>query len=129
MAEELVLKIPQEIAQKAQQIAEETDQSTETVLLNQLQNLDSPPLPDDINAELTALQQLSNDALWSIAQAQLAIDVQARANDLMNQNTLGKITQQEYEELQTLNERADRMMLRKAEAVSILRSRGHQFNG
>lgn len=129
MAEELVLKIPQEIAQKAQQIAQETDQSAETVLLKQLQNLDFPPLPDDISAELNAMQQLSDDALWSIAQAQLASDVKNRANDLMDQNTLGKITQQEYEELQILNERADRMMLRKAEAASILRSRGHQFNG
>jgi len=128
MAEDFVLKVPAEIARKAQQIAHETAQSPENVLLKQLQNLNQPALPDDINAELAAMQQLSDDALWSIAQAQLASDVQARAAALMQQNTLGKITPEEYEELQALNERADRMMLRKAEAADLLRRRGHTFH-
>jgi len=86
-----------------------------------------PLLPPDIQAELDALKKLSDDALWTIAREQMSDDVQTRAHDLMMRNTQGTITDAEYEELQKLVDRGDRLMLRKAEAAGLLRERGYTF--
>ncbi len=51
--------------------------------------------------------------------------MQQRLETLMNRNSLGKISGQEVSELEQLVERADRLMLRKAEAAAILRQRGY----
>jgi hypothetical protein len=55
---------------------------------------------------------------------QLPQTVQNRAHDLMERNNLDSLTETEQMELQRLVERADGVMLRKAEAMSILRQRG-----
>lgn len=86
-----------------------------------------PLLPSDIQAELDVLKQLSDDALWTIAREQMPDDAQTRAHDLMMRNTQGAITDSEYEELQKLVDRGDRLMLRKAEASTLLCERGHHF--
>ena len=52
---------------------------------------------------------------------------QTRAQVLMDRNSSGQISDQDYVELEQLVQRADRLMLRKAEAASILRKRGHTF--
>jgi hypothetical protein len=129
MTNPIVLTIPDEISNRARQIAETTEQPVEQVLLDHLKTLSAPlpTLPPDEQAELDALKQLSDDALWTIARDQLPDNVQTRAHDLMDRNSHGAITDEEYAELQTLVERADRLMVRKAEAASILRMRGFAF--
>jgi hypothetical protein len=54
-------------------------------------------------------------------------DAQAHAHELMDKNTLGTLTDEEQAELEQLVERADRLMLRKAEASAILREHGYSF--
>lgn len=129
MTNPIVLTIPDDISDRARQIAETTEQPVEQVLLDHLKTLANPlpALPPDEQAELDALKQLSDDALWTIARDQLPDDVQTRAHELMDRNSHGTITEKEYSELQSLVERADRLMLRKAEAASILRMRGVSF--
>jgi hypothetical protein len=48
---------------------------------------------------------------------------------LMDQNTLGTITPQEYQELTELVERGQRLTLRKAWAAGVLMERGYQITG
>jgi hypothetical protein len=129
MTNPIVLTIPDDISDRARQIAETTEQPVEQVLLDHLKTLSAPlpALPPDVQAELDALKQLSADALWTIARDQLPDDVQARAHELMDRNSRGTITDEEYSELQALVERADRLMVRKAEAASLLRMRGFSF--
>jgi hypothetical protein len=129
MANPIVLTIPADISDRAREIAQTTAQPVEQVLLEHLKHLSVPlpTLPPDEQAELDALKQLSDDALWAIAQAQMPDDVQVRAHELMNRNTQGTITDEEHAELQTLVERADRLMMRKAEAAALLRERGYSF--
>lgn len=126
---DLTLSIPDEIMQRAKQLAETTSQPIEVILVQHLQTLSIslPQLPVDIQTELDALQSLSNDALWTIAQEQLPDTVQSRAHDLMNRNTQGKLTTNERAELESLTERADKLMIRKAEAATILQKRGVTF--
>lgn len=129
MVDQIILKVPEDISARARQIAKTTAQPVEQVLLDYLKTLSTPlpTLPTDVQAELDALKQLSDDALWTIAREQMPDDVQARAHDLMTRNTQGTITDAEYEELQKLVDRGDRLMLRKAEAAGLLRERGHHF--
>ncbi len=129
MADTIVLTVPEDISARARAIAETTAQPVEQVLLDHLKTLSAPLpalLPDE-QAELDALHHLSDDALWTIAREQMPEDVQARAHALMDKNTRGTIGDDERVELDGLVERADRLMLRKAEAAALLRERGYVF--
>lgn len=121
------LTIPDSVYDRAKRIARETSQPVEDVLLHQLDKLEEPALPPDQQAELDALRHLSDDALWTIAREQMPEAIEARAHTLMDKNSLRQITDEEYAELEQLSQRADRLMLRKAEAASILRERGYPF--
>jgi len=123
MTDSIILTIPEEISARARQIAENQAKSAEQVLIDYLKTF-PPSLPPDIQAELDALRHLSDDALMTIAHEQMPNDAQQRANDLLDRNSRDLITNDEHLELEKLVERADRLMLRKAEAVNILRQRG-----
>lgn len=126
MTDQIVLTIPEDITVRARQIAETTEQPVEQVLIEHLKTL-STPLPPEEQAELDALHHLSDDALRTIAREQMPDDAQARAHDLMDRNSRGTITDEERAELEKLVGRADRLMLRKAEAAAILKERGYSF--
>jgi hypothetical protein len=130
------LDIPDALYQRARQIAEETAQSIDRVLLERLHTLflteaDTEPVPalaPDEESELAALRSLSDDALWTIARERLPEDVSARMETLMDRNSAGTITSVEYEELETLVERGQRLMVRKSEAAALLKSRGYKVS-
>ena len=129
MSNLIILQVPEEISVRARQIAEMLAQPVEQVLLDHLKTLSAPlpVLPSEVQAELDALHQLSDDALWTIARAQMPEEVQARAHALLEKNSRGVITDEEHAELEKLVERGDQLMLRKAAAAAILRVRGYSF--
>jgi hypothetical protein len=129
MADLIILKVPEDISARARQIAATVAQPVEQLLLDHLKTLAAPlpVLPPDTQAELDALQHLSDDALWTIAREQLLEDAQARAHVLLDKNSRGVMTDEEHTELEKLVERGDRLMLRKAQAATLLRKRGHTF--
>lgn len=125
----ITLTIPARIYDRARQTAEATDQPIERVLLQQLEDAFSPPLPElasDEQAELDALTHLSDEALWTIAREQMPEDRQARLQTLMDRNSTGTITESEHEELNRLVEQSQQLMVRKAGAAALLTRRGHQ---
>ncbi|MBN1311685.1 MAG: hypothetical protein JXB30_09715 [Anaerolineae bacterium] len=130
MAEPITLTLPDDISDWARQIAETTSRSVEQVVIEHLKNLSVPlpELPPDEQAELDALHQLSDDALWTIAREQVPDEAQTRAQQLMEKNSRGEIADMEAAELAELVRRADRVMLRKAEAAAILQKRGYAFS-
>jgi hypothetical protein len=125
MADQIVLVLPDDIAARARLIAETTSRPVEEVLIDYLKTLSAPlpVLPPDEQAEIDALHHLSDDALWTIAREQMPDDVQARAHELLDKNSMDTISDQEQTELERLIDRGDRLMLRKAEAAAILRDR------
>jgi hypothetical protein len=127
MTDQIILTVPEDISARAREIAESKAQPVEQVLLDYLQNLTAPLLPPDEEAELDAFKHLSDDTLWTIARDQMPEDDQVRAQELMERNSRGTITDAERTELDSLVERADRLMVRKAEAASILKKRGYPF--
>lgn len=124
------VSISETLYDKARRVAEQTARPVDEVIRTRLeQSLDEMPLdlPDDERLELRALVYLSNDALWTIAREQMATAKQERIQPLMDKNTDGSITDDEYDELTQLVEQGQRLMLRKAEAMKQLLGRGYSI--
>ena len=117
--------IPEAIYHRAEKIAEQSSRPVETVLVDLLSRLTeaTPLLSLDEEAELQAMHYLSNDALQTIAEEEFSDALKARQETLMDKNSLGTISDNEFYELEALVERGQRLMVRKAEARLILHNR------
>lgn len=127
MPNTITVSLPDDLSAKVHAIAEKNNQSVEEVMLEYVRSFSEPlpKLPEDEQAELDALQHLSDDALWTIARSVMAQEIEARMQILMDKNTHGTISDDEYAELESFVERGDQLMLRKAEAMAILTQRGY----
>jgi hypothetical protein len=122
------IAIPHLLYEKAQRLAQQTSQSVDELICTRLEGaLDQPmlDLPSDERAELQAMSYLSTDALWTIAREQMPPDLQHAMSQLMEKNSQGTITEEEFRDLSALVERGQRLTLRKAQAVKLLLDRGY----
>ena len=126
MADHIVtLTVSDEVYEYARQLAEISQQPIEEVLQRRLTDM-LPTLPADEEAELAALRLLSDDALWTIAAEQMPYQQQERRSELLKLNGHGAITESEQAELDSVLDRGDRLMVRKAEAAGLLTARGYK---
>ena len=128
MADHVVtITLSKETYDYVRRLAESSAQSIEKLIQQRLMNMQPlPTLPDNEEAELAALHQLSDDALWTLAAEQMPRSRQARRSTLLELTKSGAITESEQAELDALFKRGDRLMVRKAEAAGILTERGHR---
>lgn len=84
-------------------------------------------LPSHLRIELQAMEHLSDDALWQIAQSTMNPDKVALYDVLLERHQMGSITPEGQEMLTRLREEGEALMLRKAHAYVLLQSRGHRF--
>ena len=125
---QITLILPEDISDQVRQIADATGESIERILIEHIKTLSLiSTLPADEQEELEAFRHLSNETLCTNAREQMPPDIQTRAQELMDKSSQGTITDEEHRELEKLAERGDRLMLRKAEAASILQERGETF--
>jgi hypothetical protein len=126
MTSPLTVTLPDDITEQAQTIADMTKRPVEQVVIEHLRTLRFPDsaLPHEIRSELEALAYLSDDALWVIARERLPRRVQARADELLD-DAQPELTGDMQNELADILDRADRVMLRKAEATVLLKRRGY----
>jgi hypothetical protein len=87
-----------------------------------------PSLPDDVEAELAAFHQLSDNLLWLIARTTLTVDEQAELADLNDEAQSRYLSHDEEARRDVLLEAYDRVMLRRAQAAAILQSRGYDLS-
>jgi hypothetical protein len=123
----ITLSVPEYVYDRARQLAESTSEPIERVMVRQLEAALSEPLPTlppNEQDELDALQHLSSEALWTIAREQMPADQQTRMQVLMDANTKGTIAESASQEFSRLVETGQRLMLRKAQAASLLTKRG-----
>jgi len=124
---ELTVRIPDQVYRLLKDMAQEIDQSLETIVLTSITG-NLPPslddLPTDIREELRTLQTLDDDALWAVARSELPPAQQARLKVLLARNSAGTLADSEQEELNQMGEEIDRLNLRKAQAYALLRWRG-----
>lgn len=122
------ITLPESLLTRLNQLAARHQQSVESILADRL----FTALDDELDqlstveqAELRALHHLSDDVLRFIVAEQMRSEDQALLNQLMERNSEGTLTQQEWETLAALVERGDQLMLRKAETAAILAQRGY----
>jgi hypothetical protein len=128
---EYTISIPGSLYEKAQRLAQQTSQSVDNIICTRLEGaLDQPmlDLPSDERAELQAMSYLSTDALWTIAREQMQPDLQHAMAQLMDKNSQGTITEDEFRDLSALVERGQRLTLRKAQAMKLLLDRGYSVS-
>ena len=124
------LRIPDDVHQWAEKIAKQNNQTVDEVLMMyvRLVSQNMPVLPADEESELAALKYLSDDALWTIARDTMAQNEADRMKLLMDKNSAGTITGNEFSELEKLVERGQKLTLRKSEAMAILTERGYSVS-
>jgi hypothetical protein len=128
--QKVTLELPEPVFQQLARIALATQQPLEVLAAQSIvSNL--PPTPDnapvEMQAELLQMQTKDNTELLSIAQSQIVVEQQQRHVELLEKNQNGELTPSERQELSELRIAADRLMLQKAYAWSILRWRGHKL--
>ena len=125
---DLTLRLPEPVIRRLQEAAAASRRSLEDIAAQSLEGNLPPSLasvPVDMQDELMALQSLSDEALLAAAQTQIPPGQQSRHLTLLDRNSEGGLSAGELVELAGLREEADRVMLRRAHAWSILRWRGH----
>jgi len=125
------ISIPDSLYEKAQRVAKQTSQPVDDVIRTRLEGvLDQPmlDLPADERMELQAMSYLADDTLWTIAREQMQPALQERMSLLMDKNSRGTITDDEYSELSALVERGERLTLRKSQAMKLLIGRGYSVS-
>jgi predicted DNA-binding protein len=124
------IEIPANLYHRLERVAELTHRPMEE-LVRQALEAGVPLLPENFPAEmrddLTALESLSDDALLQAAHSQLSAEESQRQSDLLDLNSSGSIGELDRQALADIRNEADRLMLRKAYALVLLKWRGHQL--
>ena len=123
----ITVRLPEKLYLRLQQAAQATRRPLQEILLRAVE-IGSPPHWDDapapFQADLAALDRLDDEALWNIARAEEQVN-RERYQELLDKNANETLSAAEREELERLRLESDRFMLRKAQAVALLRWRGH----
>jgi hypothetical protein len=129
MAKTVTLELPERLHQRLVNTAQATGRPLEAVVLHAL-TVGSPPdwddVPEEYQPDLAALDRLEDAALWQIARGQKSPSEMTRYDELLEQNQECVLSETEQLELFALRQEAEKFMLRKAHAASILKWRGHQ---
>lgn len=96
------------------------------IILRNWQTL--PKLPDHIEAELAAMSNLSDQALWILARSTIDIEDQEQFSLLNQEAKLRVLSDQEEEKLDALLNQYDENMIRRAQAASLLGKRGYNMS-
>lgn len=129
MPETITLTIPDHVFQPIQRVAQATHQPIENLLLTALQ-VSLPPLeglPPEFIENLIGLETLDDQALWQVMRETVPLDEQEQLQALLERHQFGSLSAAEREQLTSLQQRADLVMLRKARAAVLLRFRGKRI--
>lgn len=125
----VLVKLPLVVFERLERAAHQQRRSVPDVVrdivVQDLANL--PPLPPDVEAELAAFANLSDDVLWLLARSTLTEAQQselARLNHLAQQRPL---TEEERTDQQALGDAYDRALVRRAQAAALLKLRGYNL--
>lgn len=125
---QITVAISDTLFYRFQSAAEATQQPLEAVLAHALE-IGSPPnwedVPIEFQADIAALDRLHDEALWHVARSQQSPADAERVQQLLDQREEAGLSVSEQQELDALLLAGDRLMIRKAHAVAVLRWRGH----
>ena len=125
----ITVTLPEDVYTQLEARARSNARSMDDVVAQTLA-LGLPPsperdLPSAIQAELHAMEHLSDEALWAVARSTANDDKIALYDLLIERQQSGVLTTEGRKVLTQLREEADALMVRKAHAYAILQSRGY----
>jgi hypothetical protein len=127
----VTLELPEYIYERLEMQAQATTRSVDQVVVQTLARSLPPPVEKDLSpelrAELGAMEDLSDEALWQITQGTMNRDKVALYDVLLERRQAGTLTPEGQEWLTRLREESEVLMLRKAHAYALLQSRGHEL--
>jgi hypothetical protein len=125
------IQLPDTIYQRLQQVAHATHHSIEEVVLQTIRG-NLPPSLDDLSPELHSavadLQQMSDEALWSVTKESLPPRQWRRHQHLLRKGQEGPLSTAEHEELAELRAATDRLVTRRSYALALLKWHGHTIS-
>ena len=127
----VTFKLPEHLYEQletqARAVTRSVDEIVVQVLARSLPPLVEKDLPQALQAELEAMDHLSDEALWQIAESTMNRDKIVLYDVLLDRHQAGTLTPEGQEWLTRLREEAEALMLRKAHAYALLQSRGHRL--
>ncbi len=87
-----------------------------------------PLLPPDVEAELAAFAHLSDEVLWLLARGTLSGAEEFELASLNREGGRRRLTEVEKNRQEELIDRYDRMLVRRATAAQLLKSRGYDLS-
>ncbi len=124
----LQIQLPETIYQRLQRVAEITNQSLQTIVIQTISG-NLPPSLDDLSPEwreaVVDLASLSDEALWATAQEQVPARQWRRHQRLLQRMQEGVLTETEKIELEALRTDTDRSVIRRSYVLALLKWRGH----
>ena len=123
------VQLPEPIYRRLQRVAEHTHRSVEDVLASSVNVAlpADPDLPSELADEMAAMTMFSDEALWAAAESSLSPSQQSRLEQLTQAGGSRKQSAAESAELRQLLDLYDRLVLRRAKALSILAHRGYEL--
>jgi hypothetical protein len=116
----------QKVAQRAQNMDSSLEEEILTALATAFSEQDD--LSDTTVDRLTQLRYLNNSELWQAAQITVSTDENARMQVLMFKRQSIGLTQDEQIEAEALVAKSEQVMLLRAQAIALLRERGHDVS-
>ncbi len=127
-AHAVTLHLPAPIYERFKRRAKRQHKTVETELLDAVTTLADDELPGDLSAELGRLRELEDRALWHVARDHLSEEMASRLEALNHKKQRDGLTPIEVETQGELLRAWDRMMLLRAEAAALLKTRGHDVS-
>ncbi len=127
----VTLDLPEHLYERLETQARTATRSVDEVVVQTLAR-GLPPavekdLPPALQTELEAMEHLSSETLWRIAESAMNRDKVALYDMLLERHQAGNLTPEGREWLIRLREEAEALMLRKAHAYVLLQSRGYEL--
>lgn len=127
----ITLTLPEGLYSQLEAQAQTETRSIHDLVVETLVRHTAPPiasdLPLELQAELNAMTALSDSALWTIAESTMNSDKVALYDLLLERQQDGALTIEGRDLLEQLREEADFLMVRKAHAYALLKSKGHKL--
>jgi hypothetical protein len=126
----ITLRLPDQLYQRLSEAADASQQSLDQIVLQSIR-VGLPPsldrVPQRFQADLRAMDQLSDEMLWQIARSDLDDDKATLYETLLEKNRRAKLDRGEQARLDTLREETDLLVLRRSYAYALLKWRGHRI--
>lgn len=130
MAQTLTLTLPDSVVSKLQRTSEVTYRSLDDIVAGVVETTltENAELPAALGAELAAMRLFSDEALWAATQPSISLFEQERLAQLNETAHERSLSQAEEMEQQALLNAYNRSMLRRAQALALLKQRGHDIS-